>query len=105
MVFYRKNCLNPEQVVHEWIEEYNLKNDTIDVTKVDIKFTDKVPTDIQMGKVYARLVLSIATNGDLVDGIQKVYASPICEYIDNYNSSAYYEPSYVQTQAFNNGYF
>lgn len=99
------HCVNPEQVVHEWIEEYNLKNGSVNVTKVDPKFTDKVPTDIQMGKVYARLVLSIATNGDLVDGIQKVYASPICEYIDNYNSSAYYEPSYVQTQAFYNGYF
>lgn len=28
----------------------------------------------------------------------------VCETIDNYNSSAYYEPSYVITRAYYNGF-
>ena len=42
---------------------------------------------------------------DLVQSIINVYASPICDAIDNYNSSAYYEPSYIQTRAYHNGGF
>lgn len=40
-----------------------------------------------------------------VDRIIRFYNNPICEVIDNYNCSAYYEPSYViarltKTEAF-----
>lgn len=49
---------------------------------------------------------SVSKQGqDLVRTIQDVYASPICATIDNFNSSAYYEPSYIQTRAFYNGGF
>lgn len=100
------HCLNPEQVVSNWKEEYNLMEGNVDVTAIDSEYTDKVPTDLQMGKVYARLIDSVARQGrDLVLTIQSVYASPICDAIDNYNSSAYYEPSYVHTRAFHNGGF
>lgn len=100
------HCLNPEQVVADWIEEYKLERGDFDVTIVDPRFTTKVPSETQMGKVYARLVDSITPeDGNLADSILKVYASPICESIDNYNSSAYYEPSYVQTRAYMNGCF
>lgn len=100
------HCLNPEQVVSNWKEEYHLVEGNTDVTAIDTEFTDKVPTDLQMGKVYARLIDSVAKQGqDLVRTIQNVYASPICEAIDNYNSSAYYEPSYVQTRAYHSGAF
>ena len=59
-----------------------------------------------MGKVYAHLIDSVSKQGvDLVQAIQDVYASPICDAIDNYNSSAYYEPSYVQVLAYQNGGF
>lgn len=40
-----------------------------------------------------------------VDGIIRVYNNPICEVIDNYNCSAYYEPSYVIARAYQNGDF
>ena len=40
-----------------------------------------------------------------VDGIIRVYNNPICEVIDNYNCSAYYEPSYVIARAYQNGGF
>lgn len=100
------HCLNPEQVVCDWKEEYNLTNGDVDVTKIDTDFTDKFPSETQMGKVYARLIDSISKQGlDLVQTIQNVYASPICDAIDNYNSSAYYEPSYIQTRAYYNGSF
>lgn len=100
------HCLNPEQVVSNWKEEYNLMEGNVDVTAIDSEYTEKVPTDLQMGKVYARLIDSVARQGqNLVLTIQSVYASPICDAIDNYNSSAYYEPSYVHTRAFHNGGF
>ena len=40
-----------------------------------------------------------------VDGIIRVYNNPICDVIDNYNCSAYYEPSYVIARAYQNGGF
>lgn len=100
------HCLNPEQVVSDWKNEYNLDNGDVDITKIDSEFTDKFPSETQMGKVYARLIDSVSKQGqDLVQTIQNVYASPICDAIDNYNSSAYYEPSYVQTRAYYDGSF
>lgn len=99
------HCLNPLEVVDAWVEEYGLEVGDVDVTQVDPSFTDKVPTELQMGKVYARLIDSITDDEDCIKSIQAVYASPICNTIDNYNSSAYYEPSYVITRAFYNGSF
>lgn len=99
------HCLNPQEVVDAWKQEYALEQGDFDVTKIDSRFTDKVPSETQMGKVYARLVHSITEDGDLVKGICNVYASPICDVIDNYNSSAYYEPSYVQTRAYLESHF
>lgn len=100
------HCLNPEQVVSNWKEEYHLEEGNTDVTVIDAEYTDKVPTELQMGKVYARLIDSVSKQGqELVLTMQNVYASPICDMIDNYNSSAYYEPSYVQTRAYYNGAF
>lgn len=40
-----------------------------------------------------------------VDGIIRVCNDPICKVIDNYNCSAYYEPSYVIARAYQNGGF
>jgi len=99
------HCLNPEQVISDWKEEYNLQNGTTDVTRVDSRFTDTIPSATQMGKVYARLIETVSQGQDLIQAIQKVYASPICDVIDNYNTSAYYEPSYVQVRAYQNGFF
>ncbi len=99
------HCLNPEQVESEWIEHYRMSCGDIDVTKVDSRFTDKYPSATQMGKVYARIVQLLDTEDDLVSAIRAVYGSPVCDTIDNYNTGAYYEPSYVQARAFLNGGF
>ena len=58
-----------------------------------------------MGKVYARLIETVSQGQDLVKSLQVVYASPICDVIDNYNTGAYYEPSYIQVRAYQNGFF
>lgn len=99
------HCLNPEQVEYEWIDGYDMKKGDFDITIVDPSLTDKVPSPTQMGKVYARLIESVNFTGDLRLTIVNVYNSPICEVIDNYNTSAYFEPSYVQTRAHLNGGF
>ena len=99
------HCENPLKVESEWIEEYNLKNGEFDITHVDTELVDRIPTETQMGKVYMRLILSTMVQEDYVDGMLRVYNDSICEVIDNYNSSAYYEPSYVITRAYNNGGF
>ena len=87
------------------LQVINLEEGTTDVTRVDKRFTETVPSATQMGKVYARLIETVSQGQELVPSLQKVYASPICDVIDNYNSSAYYEPSYVQARAYRNGCF
>ena len=67
---------------------------------------DEIPSEIQMGKVYMRLILStLQPEESYIDGMIRVYHDEICEVIDNYNGSAYYEPSYVIARAYNNGGF
>ena len=73
---------------------------------MDKELVDEIPSETQMGKVYTRLILSTLKRGEnFVDGMIRVYNDDICETIDNYNSSAYYEPSYVITKAYNDGGF
>ena len=71
-----------------------------------LELVDEIPSETQMGKVYTRLILStLQPEEDYIDGMIRVYNDEICDTIDNYNSSAYYEPSYVITRAYNNGGF
>ena len=85
---------NPLAVAAEWIEEFDLQTGHYDVTAVNAELCSRIPTETQMGKVYKRLILStLQENEDFADAILRVYNNPICEIIDNYNSSAYYEPS------------
>jgi hypothetical protein len=97
---------NPEDIADRWEAEYHLEKGTTDVLNTDKSLTPVPPTALQMGKVYARLILSTRnSNEDFADGIFRVYHSPICQQLDNYNCSAYYEPSYVITRAYNQGNF
>lgn len=69
-----------------------------------------IPTPIEMGKVYQRLITdTLQPRENYVDGIIRVYNDVICEVIDNYNSSynssAFGEPSYVIARAYQNGRF
>jgi len=100
------HCENPLKIEDEWIGEYHLEKGDFDITDVDYNLVNEIPTETQMGKVYMRLILATLQPGeDYVDGMIRVYNDEICKIIDNYNSSAYYEPSYVITRAYNNGSF
>lgn len=100
------HCENPLKIVDEWIGEYNLEHGDFDITDVDSALTEVIPTPTQMGKVYTRLIMQTLGNGeDYVQGMIRVYNNPICEKIDNYNCSAFYEPSYVITRAYYEGDF
>ena len=85
---------NPLAVEADWIENYHLQSGDYDVTKVNSELCPQIPSATQMGKVYKRLILNTLQPGeDYSDGILRVYNNPICEILDNYNCSAYYEPS------------
>ena len=100
------HCENPLQVEEDWINEYGLKAGEYDVTNVDRELVEIIPTSLEMGKVYQRLISDTLQPGeDYVDGIIRVYNDDICEVIDNYNGSAFYEPSYVIARAYQNGGF
>lgn len=93
---------NPLKVEAEWINEYHLEEGAFDIADVDKELVDKIPSATQIGKVYMRLILSTMEEGeDYVDALIRVYNASICETIDNYNCSAYYEPSYIITRAYN----
>ena len=100
------HCDNPLKIEAEWIEEYKLTTGNFDITDVRFRTSRQDPSETQMGKVYTRLILStLQPEEDYIDGMIRVYNDEICNTIDNYNSSAYYEPSYVITRAYNNGGF
>lgn len=100
------HCENPLQVEDDWINEYELKVGDYDITNVDRELAEVIPTSLEMGKVYQRLISDTLQPGeDYVDGIIRIYNDEICEVIDNYNCSAFYEPSYVIARAYQNGGF
>ena len=97
---------NPLAVEDDWIKEYDLAKGNVDVTAVDPELVTIIPSATQMGKVYQRLVYdTMQPEESEVEGIIRVYNDEICEVIDNYNCSAFYEPSYVIARAYQNGGF
>jgi len=97
---------NPLQVVDDWTDEYKLEDGNFDITDVDKELCPNIPTPLDMGKVYMRLILQTRLDAeDYAQGIIRVYNDDICETIDNYNSSAYYEPSYFIARSYFAGGF
>lgn len=97
---------NPLDVEDDWIKEYKLQNGSFDILDVEKELVSQVPTALQMGKVYHRLIRNTALpDEDYVEGIFWVYNHEICDVIDNYNCSAYFEPSYVIARAYQAGGF
>ena len=97
---------NPLKVEEGWINDYDLKSGDYDITKVDKDLAEKIPTALEMGNVYQRLILdTMSSKENYVDGIIRVYNDELCDVIDNYNCSAFYEPSYVIARAYQAGGF
>ena len=100
------HCENPEKIEEEWIQEYKLEGGEFDVLKVNPELVHHIPTPTQMGKVYTRLIMdTLLPNENYVEGLIRVYNDEICEKIDDYNCSAFYEPSYVIARAYIEGGF
>lgn len=97
---------NPLKVADDWIKDYNLKAGDFDITDIDKDLAERIPTALEMGSVYKRLILDTMTSKEnYVDGIIRVYNNDLCKVIDNYNCSAFYEPSYVIARAYEAGGF
>lgn len=100
------HCENPSKVEEDWINDYCLQNGDYDITDVDKELATIIPTPLEMGEVYQRLIIdTMDSKEDYVDGIIRVYNNEICDVIDNYNGSAFYEPSYVIARAYQAGGF
>lgn len=97
---------NPDKVASDWIKEYSLEEGTFDIMDVDRELCTIIPTSLDMGKVYSRLIVDTAPiNEDYVSGMIRVYNDRICETIDSYTNGAFYEPSYVIARAYKEGQF
>ena len=100
------HCENPLKVEDEWIENYSLKTGNFDIGNVDFDLVTEIPKPTQMGKVYQRLIVDTLSPGeDYIQGLIRVYNNEICNVIDDYNCSAYYEPSYTVARAYYAGGF
>ena len=97
---------NPLKVEDELIAHFNLKKGIYNVYAVRPELNVHVPSSTQMGKVYKRLILNTLKNDEnWIQAMIRIYNSPICKTLDNYNTSAFYEPAPVIAQAFLNGGF
>lgn len=97
---------NPLKVENDWIREYSLKTGEFDITAVNKELATIIPSPLDMGAIYERLIVdTMSSKENYVDGIIRVYNNEICDVIDNYNCSAFYEPSYVIARAYQNGGF
>lgn len=100
------HCENPLKIEEEWIEDYKLQNGEFDIKRINTNLVNHIPTETQMGKVYMRLIVdTLLPEENYVEGLIRVYNNDICKKIDDYNCSAYYEPSYVIARAYNEGGF
>lgn len=100
------HCENPLKIEDEWIEDYELENGDYDITDVDRELAEVIPSQLDMGAVYQRLIRdTMSSDENYVDGIIRVYNDDICNVIDNYNCSAFYEPSYIIARAYQDGGF
>lgn len=100
------HCENPEKIEDEWIKEYCLECGEFHIENVNHDLVEKIPSAIEIAKVYTRLILqTLQEKEDYIQGMIRIYHSEIVEIIDDYNSSAYYEPSYVLKKAYYAGNF
>ena len=97
---------NQQAVVERLIQEYRMQTGSFDVTNVNPDLVSHIPGEQDTGKVYMRLILSTLYSWeDYADAILRIYNDKICRTIDNYNGSAYYEPSYYLTRCYYSGTF
>lgn len=88
------HCLSFEQVADEWIEQYGITEGEFD-TVTNCKY--HVPSVTAIGRVYQRLVLTVAKENEEAQAIIDVFSSFISDEISNFNSNVYYSnPQYIE---------
>ena len=74
------HCENPLALAADWTDEFMLEQGEYDVTRVNPELVDEIPTALQMGKVYARLILAtLMPEEDYPDAIIRVYTTLKCQ--------------------------
>lgn len=98
------HCENIEKIATELIERHDIAVGQYDNT---VNLGDiSLPTFWDMGKVYSRLIGSIAEEGgmDPIKVLISVYDSWLALKIDNYRSSMYYENNSYLTCSYKAGH-
>lgn len=93
---------NIDRVSDDMIEEHNIPNGDFD----NIAACEySIPTHWDIGKVYKRLILAVsAENGDdIATTLMDVYSSQIVDFIEDYNSSFYYDNPSTIFETYKNG--
>ncbi len=100
------HCENPKKVEDEWISKFNIADGDFYFDHVNPDLDVHIPSETKIGKVFQRLILdTLQPDEDFISGIYRVYSNPICKYINDYNTSAFYEPSYTLVRAYYRGQF
>ena len=84
------HCDNIDKVADQCIESHHIETGNFD----NVALCEySIPTHWDIGKVYKRLILAVAKeeNKDVVSALMEVYATPITDLIEDYNSSFYYD--------------
>lgn len=88
------HCLSFEQVSDEIIERYGLKYGDFE-TVSNCRYS--VPDSVDIGKLYASIVIDKEEHIKESEGIMKVFSSFISDMISDFNSDLYYQnPSYIE---------
>jgi hypothetical protein len=84
------HCDNIDAVADDFIARAGIPTGSFD-NVAQAQYT--VPSHWDMGKVYKRLALMVAQDEHITDAraIERVYANPICQLIDDYNGLYYCE--------------
>lgn len=102
------HCENPNKIANEWIRDYSIPEGDFHFDAVDPELEVNIPSETRIGKVFAKIISEVVVNtidDDLLGTFYNVYNSPITKKINDYNCSAFYEPSYYQVRAYYNGHF
>lgn len=83
------HCEPIEKVAEEFIEESKITQGDFDNERA-CKYT--IPSYWDIGEVYERLIEDSYVDGNVLEGIWKVYHSWIDAHISDYNTDFYYQP-------------
>lgn len=85
------HCLAMEQVADELIEDYEIQNGSFDSVG-ECKYA--VPSETRIGKIYARLVLSISESEEqYAEKLFEVFTSSLSDAVSDFNSSLFFAPA------------